>query len=149
MTTQSISFDLPSITIKTREDIGKIISEEALEIANEAKILVSQKQENLKEQIKIEIIPKAISMLNCFRDNLTEKRQEIYNSFDPAINQATEALKNLKAKGVPEDDDDYVKVYNNLQDLLEKRKVAVANIEKSLEELEASSKATIDSLTNA
>lgn len=149
MERQDISFDLPSITIKTREDIGKEVSEEAAALANETTILVNQKKESLKERMKIEILPKAISMMNCFRDNLTERKQEIYNSFDPAINQITEALKNLKAQSVPEDDDDYIKVKANLDQLFEKRKEALAKIDKSLEELEASAKLTIDSLANS
>lgn len=149
MKQRDISFDLPSITIKTRADIGKEVSEEAMALANETKILVDQKKNSLKERMKIEIIPKAISMMNCFRENLNEQKQGIYNSFDPAINQVTEALKNLKAQSVPEDDDDYIKVKTNLDQLLEKRKEALAKIDKSLEDLEASAKLTIDSLTNA
>lgn len=149
MEQQDISFDLPSITIKTRADIGKEVSEEATALANETKLLVEQKKESLKERMKIEIVPKAIAMMNCFRDNLTEQKQLIYNAFDPAINQITESLKNLIARSVPETDDDYIKVKNNLDELLEKRKVAIAKIDTSLEELDASAKLTIDSLTNA
>ena len=149
MKQQEISFDLPTITIKTREDIGKEVSDEAIALANETKILVNQKKDSLKERMKIEIIPKAISMMNCFRDSLSERKQEIYNSFDPAINQITEALKNLKAKAVPEDDNDYIKVKGNLDDLLLKRKEALDKIDNSLKELETSAKLTIESLTNA
>ncbi|MFZ4930370.1 hypothetical protein [Chryseobacterium sp. Mn2064] len=149
MKQQEISFDLPSITIKTREDIGKEVSEEASLLANETRILVNQKKESLKERMKIEILPKAIAMMNCFRDSLTERKQEIYNSFDPAINQITETLKNLKGQSVPEDDDDYIKVKTNLDQLFEKRKETLAKIDKSLEELEASAKLTIDSLANS
>ncbi|KFF24139.1 hypothetical protein [Chryseobacterium vrystaatense] len=149
MEQQDISFDLPSITIKTRADIGKEVSDEAAALANETKMLVDQKKESLKERMKIEIVPKAIAMMNCFRDNLTEQKQLIYNAFDPAINQITESLKNLIAKSVPETDDDYIKVKSNLDGLFEKRKEALAKIDQSLVELEASAKLTIDSLTNA
>lgn len=149
MARQSMSFDVPTITIKTREDIGKEVSDDALEIATEARILIAQKKDRLKSRIKLEIVPKAIEMLKCFKETLEEKRNEIYNSFDPIISQVSDVIKNLKAKGVPETDDDFIKVQNNLNDLLDKRKAAVAKIDKALADLEISSKQTLDSLSNA
>jgi molecular chaperone DnaK (HSP70) len=147
MVSQSLSFDVPTITIKTREDIGKEISAEANEIAAESKILIKQKQDRLKSRIKLEIVPKAIDMLNCFKESLVEKRTEIFNAFDPIISQVSDVIKNLKAKGVPESDDDFIAVKKNFDDLLNKRKNAVDKIDQAILNLEKSTKSTLESLT--
>lgn len=148
MRTQEITFNVPSITVRSKQDIAKDLSKKAETLVTETEKSISDKKEIIKTQIKMNVIPKATDMFNCFKDSILHEKNIVFANFDPAINMLNETLKNLKVKGVPETDDDYLKIANQLQTLLGQRDESLKGFDTALEKLDADLRQSLDSLIN-
>jgi hypothetical protein len=148
MATKEIKFHIPSITIRSKQDIAKRLSEKANSLVNESEKSISEKKEIIKTQVKMEVIPKANEMLSCFRESIINDKITVSSSFDPSINTINESLKNLKIKNVPETDDDYLKMDNQLKTLIQQKDESLKSFDTALEKLESDIKKSLDSLIN-
>lgn len=148
MRTQEIKFNVPSITVRSKQDIAKDLSKKAETLVAETEKSISDKKEIVKTQIKMDVVPKATDMFSCFKDSILHEKTVVYASFDPAITMMNETLKSLKVKGVPETDDDYLKIATQLQTLLGQRDESLKSFDTALEKLDADLKQSLDSLIN-
>ncbi|GAA3607783.1 hypothetical protein Q4Q39_10355 [Flavivirga amylovorans] len=141
-------FRIPSITIRFAKDAGKKMAEAAGSIASQAEMASAQKRMAIKERIVAEVIEPAKAMFECYKNKLSSNRKRIMDFYDPEINKLTDSLKALKAKGVPENDNDYINQKNQLDSLISKRNESVESIDKALNDLTNSSKKAIEALLN-
>lgn len=148
MATKEVKFNVPSITIRSKQDIAKKLAEKADRLVEESEKNINNKKEIVRTQIKTDVIPKANEMFGCFRDSIINEKAVVFNSFDPSIRILNESLKNMKIKGVPVTDDDYVKMDNQLNGLIAQRDASLKSFDDALLKLDSDMKASLDSLLN-
>jgi hypothetical protein len=148
MKTQEVKFNIPSITVRSKEDIGNNLTEKAKELVADSEKNINEKKSIVKTAIKMDVIPKATEMFNCFKDSILFEKNIVFSNFDPAINTLNETLKTLKVKNVPESDNDYIKVATQLNLLISQRDGALKGFETALEKLDSDMKKSLESLIN-
>lgn len=148
MNTQEITFNVPAITIRSKQDIAKRLSDKANDLVKESEQHINSKKEIVKTQIKMDVIPKANEMFNCFRESILNEKTMVFASFDPSIKTIGESLKSMKVKGVPETDDDYIKMHTQLKDLVSQRDASLKSFDDALTQLDVDMKQSLESLIN-
>lgn len=138
------SVDVPFITLRFIKDAGKRTAALAAALAQQAQDASLQKQIAFKERLKGEVAPLAVAMFACFRDSLVAARADVVGQFLSQISALTGTLTALRAKGVPETDNDYVAVKKQLDDLTARLAAAVRPIDEVLAKLEQTSKTALE-----
>jgi hypothetical protein len=148
MRTQDLILNIPSIKVTSKKDIGEELSEKANELIAESKVLIKGKKEIIRAKIKMDVIPKATEMFNCFKNSIIAKRAIVSSSFDPAIEMLNQSLLNLVAQGVPQTDDDYINLKHQLNSLVTQRGKALESFDAALEKLDLDMKTSLESIIN-
>ncbi len=143
-----ISFNLPSITIRFVKDVGKATAAAVQALQSDAQSEFAVKKLQFKERMRLVIVPLAIDMFDCYKQHLRGGIAQIAATFDPQMNQISDALKQMLAQGVPEADDDYQRIKAQLEKLVIDRSSALAELEKALAKLEVSAADAIERLAN-
>ena len=144
-----ISFNLPSITVRFVKDVGKATAAAVQAMQSDAQSEFAARRLQFKERMRLETVPLAIEMFDCYKQQLRTGIAQIAATFDPQMNQISDALKQMLARGVPEGDDDYQRVKAQLEKLVSDRGSAIAGLEDALSKLEKSATEAIDRLANS
>lgn len=144
MVRREFSFDVPSITIRFVQDAGKRTAALASALAQQAQDAAVQKQAAFKDRLRVEVVPAALAMFDCYRTELQGARSQVYAQFAPEIANLTNAITGLASNGVPEDGADRVATAAKLNDAITRRDMAMAGFDEALKQLEASCKETLD-----
>lgn len=146
MKTQELILNIPSVKVTSKKDIGKELSNKANELIAESEVLVKGKKDIIRAKIKMEVIPKATEMFECFKESIITKRALVSSSFDPAIEMLNQSLVNLVAQSVPQTDDDYVNLKNKLNSLVTQRENALKSFDEALMKLDSDMKTSLESI---
>lgn len=143
-----ISFNLPSITIKFVKDAGKATAAAVQSLQSDTQSEFAAKRLQFRERMRLETVPLAIEMFDCYKQHIRSGIAQVSASFDPQMTQVSDSLKQLLARGVPEADDDYQRLKATLNKLVADRSSALAGLEDALGKLEKASAEAIDRLVN-
>jgi hypothetical protein len=148
MQRMDISFDIPSITIRFAQDAGKATAAAVQSLQSGTVAEFAQKQITFRERMRLETVPLAIAMFDCFKQQIKDGIAQVALMFDPKIAQVADSLKNMKASSVPETDNDYVALKAKMDELIAQRSQALSGLQDALNKLETNSTAAIDRLVN-
>lgn len=146
MKRQEVKFKIPVITLRFVKDAGKRAAKAAEKIALEAATASTQKRLAMKERIRTEVVLPATQMFECYKNDIQTKRQSVTAMYEPEILKLTDAVKNLIANGVPQEDDDYIKQKEQLDKVIAQRDVATSSFDKALLQLDEETKKAIQKL---
>lgn len=129
------SADVPVITIRFVKDAGHRTADLAAKVALDAQNAANQKTIAFRHRLQVEATPLLREMFDCYREGILSKRAEASAAFEPQLSQLSAALVSLKAKGVPENDNDYVAVTAHIQDVVLKREQALKTFDAAVAKL--------------
>lgn len=87
-----IKFDIPSITIRFAQDIGKATAAAMQSLQSGAEAEFTQKQLTFRERMRLETVPLAIDMFDCFKQQIKDGMAQVTSMFDPKITQVGDSL---------------------------------------------------------
>jgi ElaB/YqjD/DUF883 family membrane-anchored ribosome-binding protein len=148
MVRKDFSFNIPSITVRFVKDVGASTAAAIQAIQSDAQSELAQKKVIFRERMRIETVPYAVEMFDCYKAQIRDSISNVTTMFDPQISQISESLKSLIGKGVPEDDDDYVDLKTKIDTLIFERASAIRGLQETLAQLEATSAEAIQRLVN-
>lgn len=148
MQRRDFRFNIPNITIRFMQDAGKATSAAVQAIQSDAQSEFAQKKIIFRERMRLETVPLAIAMFDCYKNRIREEISKISAMFDPQISQFSDSLKSVLSKGVPETDDDYIALKSQMDKLLSDRAAALAGLKEALAKLESTSAEAINRLVN-
>ena len=143
-----ISFNLPSITIKFVKDAGKATAAAVQALQSDTQSEFATKRLQFRERMRLETVPLAIEMFDCYKQQIRSGIAQVSAAFDPQMTQVSDSLKQVLASGVPETDDDYQRLKASLDKLVIDRAAALVGLEEALGKLEKASAEAIDRLVN-
>jgi ElaB/YqjD/DUF883 family membrane-anchored ribosome-binding protein len=143
-----IKFNLPSITVKFMQDAGKATASAVQALQSDTQSEFARKKLLFRERLRLETVPIAIEMFDCYKQQIRSGISQIASMFDPQISQVSDSLKQLRARGVPEADDDYQRVKAQIDKLIADRALSMSSLEDALSKLEKSATEAIDRLVN-
>ncbi|MDB4680909.1 hypothetical protein OAE72_03065, partial [Akkermansiaceae bacterium] len=137
---QDLKFDLPTVTIRFIKDAGKKAAEAAAGIQANAEQRSKAVKESFRQRVTMHVLEPYKAMFTCYKEGINSQRARVAAFYDPEIETVTNSLKAMKAREVPEDDDDYVIQKKNLEEILLQRANALKGFDKAIAELEEAEK---------
>lgn len=146
VTNQTLSIKVPSITVRSVQDLSKSVAEAGKKIADEAMLVSEAKKQALKARMRAELLPPAQDMFLCHRNELLFQRSQLDSRLSGQVEIATNTLIALKAKAVPEDDDDFVAARKTADALVDQRRVQLEKFDEALATLDRSSQEALEKM---
>lgn len=146
MRTQEISFDIPSIRITSRISEAKEVESKAAELTRRYERESETLSTEVKELSKERLVPRLRAVFDCHRSQVSAQMTAVTAPFDTALASLDASVEQLKARGVPADDDDITALADQRSRILADRATAVGELEKALDQLNAAERQSIDAM---
>jgi len=146
MKTQELIFNLPTIKISFIKDAGKELASELGKIALAAHENSVEKQVNMKERMKLELMEPANNLFDCFRLKMIDEKSKFSSNYDIEIKKLSDSLFSLKANNVPETDNDYISQKAQLDAQIANRNVAVLKFDEAIRQFDEKRQESINKM---
>jgi outer membrane lipoprotein SlyB len=146
MSTQQLSFTVPSVTIRFVKDAGKALAAAAEAIARDVETQTAQKQMALKERLKVQLMPAATPLFECHRSVLYTQREKVASFFNVQLDTIANTIITFNANGVPETDPNLISAKNQSMQLIAKRDEQLAQFDQALIQLEGAFKVAVEKM---
>lgn len=141
--------EAPAVTVRSRYDAAERAKAEADLLSSKFKSEAAVLAARVKERAKERLVPRVSAVFSCHRAQIERQIVSAPQQFDPGIAAANSALDEMKRRGVPADDDDYLQVRRARDDLIARREALVTSLQQAIENLNAAERQAVGQLLSS